>query len=85
MQMNKFIRPAVGADERRHEYGTFIIEAIMKDSPTVIYGNVRNSHLIDNLPDGCVEVACLVDRNGVLPCHFGELPEQLARRSTVVT
>ncbi len=64
--------------ERSHEYGSFIIEAIVKDSPTVIYGNVRNSNLIDNLPDGCVEVACLVDRNGVQPCHFGELPEQLA-------
>lgn len=64
--------------ERSHEYGSFIIEAIMKDSPTVIYGNVRNSNLIDNLPDGCVEVACLVDRNGVQPCHFGALPEQLA-------
>ena len=49
--------------------------------PQVIYGNVRNgsnSALIDNLPDGCVEVACLVDRNGVQPCHFGTLPEQLA-------
>ena len=64
--------------ERGHEYGSSIIEAIVKHSPTVIYGNVRNSHLIDNLPDGCVEVACLVDRNGVQPCHFGELPEQLA-------
>ena len=44
----------------------------------MIYGNVRNTGLIDNLPDGCVEVACLVDRNGVQPCHFGPLPEQLA-------
>jgi len=64
--------------ERSHEYSSYIIEAMMKDSPTVIYGNVRNSYLIDNLPDGCVEVACLVDRNGVQPCHFGALPEQLA-------
>jgi alpha-galactosidase len=32
----------------------------------------------DASPDGCVEVACLVDRNGVQPCHFGALPEQLA-------
>jgi alpha-galactosidase len=63
---------------RSHEYGSFIIEALVKHSPTVIYGNVRNAHLIDNLPDGCVEVACLVDRNGVQPCHFGALPEQLA-------
>jgi alpha-galactosidase len=64
--------------ERSHEYGSYIIEAMVKNSPGVIYGNVRNSSLIDNLPDGCVEVACLVDRNGVQPCHFGTLPEQLA-------
>jgi alpha-galactosidase len=51
---------------------------MVKHRPAVIYGNVRNSGLIDNLPDGCVEVACLVDRNGVQPCHFGPLPEQLA-------
>ncbi|MFB0502738.1 MAG: alpha-glucosidase/alpha-galactosidase, partial [Candidatus Bathyarchaeia archaeon] len=25
-----------------------------------------------------VEVACLIDRNGVHPTHFGELPPQLA-------
>lgn len=64
--------------ERSHEYGSYIIEAVTKHRPTVIYGNVRNSGLIDNLPDGCVEVACLVDRNGVQPTHFGPLPEQLA-------
>jgi alpha-galactosidase len=64
--------------KRSHEYGSYIIEAITKHHPTVIYGNVRNTGLIDNLSDGCVEVACLVDRNGVQPCHFGPLPEQLA-------
>jgi alpha-galactosidase len=63
---------------RSHEYGSFIVEAVTQHKPTVIYGNVRNTHLIDNLPDGCVEVACLVDRNGVQPTHFGSLPEQLA-------
>ncbi|HEY7417727.1 MAG TPA: alpha-galactosidase [Ktedonobacteraceae bacterium] len=63
---------------RSLEYGSYIIEAIQKYQPTVIYGNVRNTGLIDNLPDGCVEVACLVDRNGVQPVHFGPLPEQLA-------
>ena len=47
--------------------------------PAVIYGNVRNTGLIDNLlPGGCVEVACLVDQNRVQPCYFGPLPEQLA-------
>jgi alpha-galactosidase len=63
---------------RSHEYGADIVEAVVYNRPQVIYGNVRNDGLIDNLPDGCVEVACLVDRNGVQPCHFGPLPEQLA-------
>jgi alpha-galactosidase len=63
---------------RSHEYASYIVEAVELNQPTVIYGNVRNTGLIDNLPDGCVEVACLVDRNGVQPCHFGPLPEQLA-------
>ena len=63
---------------RSHEYGSYIVEAMTLHRPTVIYGNVRNTGLIDNLPDGCVEVACLVDHNGVQPCHFGPLPEQLA-------
>jgi alpha-galactosidase len=63
---------------RSHEYASSIVEAVMLRRPTVIYGNVRNTDLIDNLPDGCVEVACLVDQNGVQPCHFGSLPEQLA-------
>jgi alpha-galactosidase len=64
--------------QRSHEYGSFIIEAITLNRPTVIYGNVHNTNLIDNLPDGCVEVACLVDRNGIQPTHAGPLPEQLA-------
>jgi alpha-galactosidase len=63
---------------RSHEYGSVIVEAMTMRRPAVIYGNVRNTGLIDNLPDGCVEVACLVDQNGVQPCHFGSLPEQLA-------
>jgi alpha-galactosidase len=63
---------------RSVEYGSQIIEAMENNTPTVIYGNVLNEGLIDNLPAGCVEVACLVDRNGVQPVHFGPLPEQLA-------
>lgn len=64
--------------ERSHEYASYIAEARLLGRPAVIYGNVRNTGLIDNLPDGCVEVACLVDRNGIQPTHFGPLPEQLA-------
>ncbi len=63
---------------RSAEYGSAIIEAVTLRRPTVIYGNVRNTGLIDNLPDGCVEAACLVDHNGIQPTHFGALPEPLA-------
>ncbi|MBS4201916.1 alpha-galactosidase [Bacillus sp. FJAT-49732] len=62
-----------------NEYAAVIIEGMEKNTPKVIYGNVPNNGLIDNLPnDGIVEVACLVDRNGVNPCHFGKLPTHLA-------
>ena len=64
--------------QRSHEYGSYIIEGITLHRSTVIYGNVCNTGLIDNLPNGCVEVACLVDRHGIRPIHFGSLPEQLA-------
>jgi alpha-galactosidase len=47
--------------------------------PYVIYGNVANDGIIDNLPAGCtVEVPCLVDRNGVQPTRIGALPPQLS-------
>jgi alpha-galactosidase len=64
--------------ERSREYAADVIEAITLDRKKVIYGNVANTGLIGNLPDGCVEVVCLVDKNGVQPAHFGILPEQLA-------
>jgi alpha-galactosidase len=64
---------------RSHEYGSGIIHSIETGTPRVIYGNVANHGLIDNLPQGCcVEVPCLVDRNGVQPTKIGMLPPQLA-------
>jgi len=45
----------------------------------VIYGNVSNQGLIDNLPQGCcVEVPVLVDKSGLQPTRIGGLPPQLA-------
>jgi alpha-galactosidase len=65
--------------ERSWEYGAWIIESIEKNQPYVIYGNVANQGCIDNLPpDGCVEVACLVNSNGIQPTRFGRLPKQMA-------
>lgn len=62
-----------------HEYAPIIIEAMVKNEVKTIYGSVPNGGLISNLPqDGVVEVACMVDRNGVNPCQFGALPEHLA-------
>lgn len=65
---------------RSHEYGAWIIESIEKNAPIEIHGNVSNrGGCISNLPsDGCVEVACLVNRNGVQPTHVGNLPPHMA-------
>ena len=65
--------------KRSHEYASRIILGKETDQPQVVYGNVPNRGLIDNLPDGCcVEVACLVDANGLQPTAFGTLPVHLA-------
>lgn len=65
--------------ERGLDAGSYIVEGHALNRPQVIYGNVCNSGLIDNLPrEGCVELACLVDGNGIQPLPFGSLPAQLA-------
>jgi len=78
--------------ERSWEYASWIIEAREKDAPFRIHGNVMNNaerpgvrgsgeggKLITNLPgDGAVEVACMIDRNGVNPTRYGALPPQMA-------
>ena len=65
--------------ERTHEYGAYIIHSLETGAPRVVYGNVPNDHLIDNLQAGCcVEVPCLVDGNGIQPTKIGYLPPQLA-------
>ncbi len=70
--------------DRSWEYASWIIEGREKDTPVRIHGNVPNSvngtgTLITNLPaDGCVEVACFIDRNGINPSRYGKLPPQMA-------
>lgn len=69
----------VGQLRRSREYTTGIMEAILTDEPFRFNGNVMNTGLIDNLPEGCcVEVPCMVDAQGVYPCWVGALPPQLA-------
>jgi alpha-galactosidase len=65
--------------ERSVEYGSQIIYGMETGKPQVIYGNVPNRGIIDNLPQGCcVEVPCLVDRQGIQPTRIGAIPPQLA-------
>ena len=65
---------------RSQEYASYIMEALMSNTPYKIGGNVLNKgHLIENLPeDACVEIPCLVDNAGIHPCYIGKLPIQLA-------
>ena len=65
--------------KRSREYGSQIIHAMETGQPEVIYGNVPNYGLIENLPEGCcVEVPCLVDKNGIQPTKIGRIPPHLA-------
>lgn len=64
---------------RSPEYGSLIIHSLETGQPRVVYGNVPNHGLIDNLPQGCcVEVPVLVDKSGLQPTTIGALPPQLA-------
>ena len=65
--------------KRSREYASRIMEAVYTNTPYKIGGNVLNNGLIENLPaDACVEVPCLIDGNGINPCHIGRLPVALA-------
>ena len=78
-QRDKLLAGEALTHQRSREYASHIMEAIVTDNPYVIGGNVINNGLISNLPaDACVEVPCVVDRNGITPCHVGALPLQLA-------
>ncbi|PLS01914.1 alpha-glucosidase/alpha-galactosidase [Neobacillus cucumis] len=65
---------------RSSEYGSRIIEAMETNHAFKFGGNVLNTGgLISNLPrKAVVEVPCIADRSGIIPCYIGELPEQLA-------
>jgi alpha-galactosidase len=85
-QRQEILSGKVKADwNRSWEYASWIIEAREKNTPFRIHGNVMNQpacgqgRLISNLPAHmCVEVACLVDGNGVQPTRYGELPSHMA-------
>ena len=70
---------------RTTEYASYIMEAIVTDIPYKIGGNVINNGLIPNLPaEACVEVACLVNKNGIQPCVQKPLPLQLVAMNSAM-
>lgn len=78
-EKNSILADGKVTHERSKEYASYIMEAVVTNTPYKIGGNVQNTGLIDNLPkEACVEVPCLVDGSGVTPCHVGALPLQLA-------
>ncbi|MDZ7342626.1 MAG: alpha-galactosidase [candidate division KSB1 bacterium] len=65
--------------ERGHEYAAHIINAYLGGELYQFNGNVPNTGLVTNLPEGaCVEVPVLASRKGFEPIHVGRLPESCA-------
>jgi alpha-galactosidase len=62
---------------RGQEYAAYIINALQGGEIFQFNGNVPNTGLITNLPEGaCVEVPVFVDRAGFHSVHVGPLPPQ---------
>ncbi len=76
----RLARPLAAEDlQRGHEYASSIINALQGGDLFKFNGNVRNTQLITNLPEGaCVEVPVVVDRAGFHPIHVGALPPECA-------
>ncbi len=65
--------------ERGREYAAHIINALEGGEPFRFNGNVSNTGLVSNLPEGaCVEVPVWVTSQGFEPVHVGALPPQCA-------
>lgn len=65
--------------QRGQEYASYIINALKGGEMYKFNGNVPNTGLITNLPQGaCVEVPVLVDKAGFHPMHVGALPPECA-------
>lgn len=65
--------------QRGNEYAAYIINALRGGEPFKFNGNVRNTHLITNLPENaCVEVPIFADKAGLHPVHVGALPPECA-------
>lgn len=80
-QVKERLAKPLGAEDlqRGHEYAAYIINALKGGDMFKFNGNVRNTNLITNLPEGaCVEVPVVVDKAGIHPIHVGALPPECA-------
>jgi alpha-galactosidase len=67
--------PKISPENRSHEHGAYIIEALVTGRPYRGHFNVINQGHITNLPDGCViEIPGYVDKTGINMPVIGELP-----------
>jgi len=65
----------IAPENRGHEHGSYIIEALETGRLYRGHFNVQNQGTISNLPDDCiVEVPGYVDRNGINIPRVGDLP-----------
>jgi alpha-galactosidase len=65
--------------DRGHEYAAYIINALLGGEMYKFNGNVPNTGIVTNLPQGaCVEVSVLVDKTGFHPIYVGALPSECA-------
>lgn len=63
---------------KSNEYAATIMDSIVTGTPSVVYGNVANTGLIPQLPQGAaVEVPCLVDTHGLQPTVVEDIPKHL--------
>jgi len=70
--------------ERGHEYAAYIINARLGGETFEFNGNVPNTGLVPNLPEGaCVEVPVLANKRGLNPMYAGPLPPQCAALNNV--
>jgi alpha-galactosidase len=70
---------APGDIQRGQEYAAYIINALRGGEAFKFNGNVPNSGIVTNLPEGaCVEVPVYVDKSGFHPLHVGALPPECA-------
>ena len=70
--------------QRGGEYAACIINAFLGGEPYLFNGNVPNTGIITNLPEGaCVEVPVLANKRGFNVIHVGALPPQCAALNNV--